>query len=129
MIQVLSDIIIPRKLINKYIFSRGENLIYSHKRKNSELEKLSEHLQEVADKCSYLASFFNSEDWGKLIGELHDLGKNTKAFQDRLLREGPKVDHSTIGAQVVFERLKYIPAFCIAGHHSGLMNGGSFESL
>jgi len=99
-------------------------LVYSHKNQNNELEELSTHLEEVAKMCSYFADSFDSSDWGKLIGELHDLGKNTEAFQHRLLNNGPKVDHSTIGAQIAL-KYKYIPAYCIAGHHTGLMNGGS----
>ena len=67
------------------------------------------------------------DDIGRAAGLLHDLGKYTKEFQDRLAGDITRVDHSTAGAKVAIERygnmLGKMLAFCIAGHHAGLANG------
>ena len=55
---------------------------------------------------------------------LHDVGKYSDAFQLRL-KGGPKVDHSTAGAQEAWVRQHLHTAFAVAGHHSGLPDGGS----
>ena len=66
-------------------------------------------------------------DFGHAVGLLHDLGKYTQAFQNRLTGGRNRVDHSTAGAQVAIERygpsIGKMLAFCIAGHHAGLANG------
>ena len=63
---------------------------------------------------------------------LHDLGKYSEKFQARLTG-GRRVDHSTAGAKVAMERygspLGKMLAFCIAGHHTGLANGVSGDSI
>lgn len=60
-------------------------------------------------------------DDGELIGLLHDLGKCTDGFQNRLLRDGPRVDHATAGAVACSKYYgRFEDAACIAGHHSGL---------
>ena len=89
------------------------------------------------------------ETQGELIGLLHDLGKYSEQFQNYLKSAvglinqdedefvdarglKGKVDHSTAGAQLVWEELYkqakigpmagQILALCIASHHSGLID-------
>jgi len=71
---------------------------------------LDEHLREVGRLASEMAVGFKSEDWAKLAGLWHDLGKYRPAFQGYIKKEsgydpdahieqsGGKVDHSTAGA-------------------------------
>ena len=81
---------------------------------------------------------------GAMIGLLHDLGKYSNAFQQYLRRvslsedtetpdsERGKIDHSTAGAQTIWQNLKprgpmervagEILAICVASHHSGLID-------
>ena len=64
---------------------------------------------------------------GKVAGLLHDLGKYSKEFQDRLETGRGRVNHSTTGAKKATDRygrpLGKMLAFRIAGHHPGLANG------
>lgn len=100
------------------------NKIYAHLNDNGDLEELKTHLDEVANLCANFAKCFDSKELGFLIGSLHDLGKCTIGFQKRLLCNGPKVDHSTHGAKQLMGTF-LIGSYCIAGHHSGIPDGGS----
>lgn len=87
-------------------------------------QTVEEHLKGTAELAGQFAAVFGAEDQGKLAGELHDIGKYSAAFQCRLLQNGPRVDHSTAGAKEAIA-LNQIPvAFAVAGHHSGLPDGG-----
>lgn len=86
-------------------------------------QALIEHLNGTSALCSEFAKRFTMEEIGKLLGLYHDVGKYSIGFQKRIQQNGPKVDHSTAGAQLLGKY--FVPfAFCIAGHHSGLMNLG-----
>lgn len=90
-------------------------------------ESVCGHLSEVAEMAASFAAPFGASEWAYAAGLLHDIGKYSPEFQDRILRDGPKVDHSTAGALVIDEDLHLRPlAYCVAGHHSGLPNGGSW---
>ncbi len=110
---------------------------------------LRDHLLGVAEKAKNLAVKINLAPQGELIGLLHDLGKYSDAFQTYLKSAvglinqdedefvdasglKGKVDHSTAGAQLVWEELSkqgviggiagQFLALCIASHHSGLID-------
>ncbi len=92
----------------------------------SDWQRLSEHLQQVAALAGQFAAAFGAAELGHCAGLLHDLGKYTDAFQRRLRGSAEKVDHSTWGARVALARypsLGYLLAYGIAGHHAGLANG------
>ena len=112
-------------------------------------QSLEEHLLGVAEIAKKLASKIGLEPQGELIGLLHDLGKYSNEFQyylksavglinqdkdefvDAQGLKG-KVDHSTAGAQLVWEELSkhgqlgqvvgQMLSLCIASHHSGLID-------
>ena len=72
------------------------------------------------------ATAFGGEALATVSGHLHDVGKYTQPFQARLCGDPRKVDHSTWGARIAFERLGVMGqllAYGIAGHHAGLANG------
>tara|TARA_R110000772_G_scaffold58393_1_gene132117 strand:- start:34373 stop:36856 length:2484 start_codon:yes stop_codon:yes gene_type:complete len=124
----------------------------AHKReKSSEVQALDAHLSEVGALASSFAQKIGISDAGLVLGLLHDFGKYSKAFQDYLNsavgRIKPdedefvdakalkgKIDHSTAGAQYIWNQLQTIGAagqgelvaqilsLCIASHHSGLIN-------
>ncbi len=116
---------------------------YAHSlpgRDKTEWEPLPVHLQQVADLAERFASAFGAAAWGRIAGLWHDLGKYSEAFQRYLCNSSysygedaevaGKVDHSTAGAQhakrVLTSLLDWrLLAYCIAGHHSGLLDSGS----
>lgn len=82
-----------------------------------------EHLEGTAERCQRFSAAFGAEELGRLTGLAHDIGKYSAAFQERL-RGGDKVDHATAGAFECFKRRQLYAAFCVAGHHGGLPDGG-----
>lgn len=88
------------------------------------VQTITEHLQGTATLCGRFASVFGAEQAGYYTGLLHDIGKFSNAFQRRL-KGGPKVDHSTAGAKEAFQHGQPCTAFAVAGHHSGLPDGGT----
>ena len=122
----------------------------AHYRKHDEtFQSLEEHLLGVAKMAESFASKIGLKKQGELIGLLHDLGKYSSEFQTYLKSavgminpdeddfmdargHRGKVDHSTAGAQFVWEELSrrgrmgqvvgQILALCIASHHSGLID-------
>ncbi|RYG97553.1 MAG: CRISPR-associated endonuclease Cas3'', partial [Alphaproteobacteria bacterium] len=110
----------------------------------SKCEKLAAnhgHLNKVAFwTARFAAEMFSPEstesksawDWGYLAGLWHDLGKYSPEFQGKLKGERIQIEHTGAGAALAKEQ---IPAwwetlgFVIAGHHSGLTNRRTKDSL
>ncbi len=106
----------------------------------SEWQHLNEHLENVARSAAIFAETFNAQSWALLLGENHDLGKGTNAWQAFLRRANNISDefsefydghptHAFGGAQWLYRHSKEagkLLAYCLAGHHAGLpdWNGG-----
>lgn len=113
------------------------------------VQSLHSHLVGVSNLAKSFAQKIGLQDAGELIGALHDLGKYSKEFQDYLRSAvglldvdaddyvdakglKGKVDHSTAGAQYIWEKLAgegpqqrvaaQVLALCVASHHSGLID-------
>lgn len=97
--------------------------------KDGGMQTIEDHLTGTAVLARKFASSFYAGEYGYCIGMLHDAGKYSKEFQNHILRGGPRVDHSTAGAQAILHATKtgigLIMAYCAAGHHAGLPDGGS----
>lgn len=97
--------------------------------KNLEEEQtLKEHLQGTAKLAGDFAAEFSKEEWGYCCGMLHDIGKYSMEFQNKIINElDVMVDHATAGAKVCWEKGGYYPilSYCIAGHHAGLPDFGN----
>lgn len=105
---------------------------------------LDDHLRETARRAADHAAGFRGQEWARLAGLWHDLGKYRPGFQ-RYLRaatgtaaenahiEGGagRVSHSTAGALLACERFGAagrVLAYLIASHHAGLYDWNSDES-
>jgi len=86
---------------------------------------LKNHLNNTAYLAARFAKAFSSEEWGRLAGLWHDLGKYQQEFQDKLKGLAVSVEHSGAGAALAVSKSRSIGmalAFAIAGHHAGLTN-------
>jgi len=114
-------------------------MFYAHSLENQPPKRwqpLEEHLDQVAQLAGEFADPFGGEEWARLAGLWHDLGKGTLPWQAFLRRANKIVDefaefyeghptHAAIGAQQLYEHSKEagkLLAYCIAGHHGGLPN-------
>lgn len=103
---------------------------FAHASGSSDLSSwhlLSEHLRETGRRAAASLESVGAAELARTAGLLHDLGKYSQRFQERLAGDPQRVDHSTAGAKIAVERygpvLGSVLAFCIAGHHAGLANG------
>lgn len=89
-------------------------------------ESVLTHLKEVACLAEDFAKPFGASGWAYAVGLAHDIGKYSQEFQNRILKNGPRVDHSTAGALLLNDELRLtLLAYCAAGHHGGLPDAGS----
>ncbi|KIX11182.1 CRISPR-associated helicase/endonuclease Cas3 [Dethiosulfatarculus sandiegensis] len=95
-------------------------------------QTLQDHLTGVAGLAAGFAGKFDAAEWGCAAGLQHDQGKGSLAYQKRL-QGGPKVDHSTAGAQQAMDLFGpdegRLLAYAICGHHGGMPDGISAESV
>lgn len=100
-----------------------------------QIQTVKEHAVGTAGLSESFASVFGAAVWGKQNGWWHDMGKYTKDSFQPYIRSASgmtaeqkvvnKPDHSSAGAMLAKEKLPgyYQPlAYCIAGHHSGLLD-------
>ncbi len=123
-------------------------LIAHIREKDGATQSLTAHLNGVSKLSRQFAEKIQLQEAGELIGKLHDFGKASQQFQnylrsatgllnpdadeyvDYLAKKG-KIDHSTAGAQVIYQYLSaskegliaaQILALSVASHHSGLID-------
>lgn len=91
-------------------------------------QPLREHLCAVAALAEQFSQQIRPDDLDfaravRAAGLLHDYGKYTREFQERIrgVRKG-RAPHSIHGASLAFERQAVECALAIAGHHAGLPN-------
>ena len=105
---------------------------YAHVRENAngnkEYQTVAQHLAGTAELCRGFAATFGAEADGELAGLTHDIGKCTEEFQNRLLNDGPIVDHATAGAMACAVRGNPYVSACVAGHHGGLPDFGNMKT-
>lgn len=115
-----------------------ENMIISHLYQLNNgcwvVQSNDDHCNGVAELASQFADKFGMGNWGKMLGLLHDRGKESVDFQKHIkftsgydISERPIGDtsHSIIGAKVidrVYRDNMCLLSNAIAGHHRGLYN-------
>lgn len=97
------------------------------------------HQQGVAALAEHFAEAFGMGEWGKVLGLLHDVGKEKHAFQQHIMKESgyqPEItvegdyNHSYVGGLVVqklFPQATPILSNIIMGHHRGLYDDGDWK--
>ncbi|MBQ5332769.1 MAG: CRISPR-associated endonuclease Cas3'', partial [Oscillospiraceae bacterium] len=102
--------------------------ILAHIGDDGRIQTLEEHLNGVA----VLAKDFavpELKSAAEYLGRIHDIGKCRPNFQRRLQGDTIRCEHACCGAKEIIRgneknALAYLLAYCAAGHHSGLQNGG-----
>lgn len=92
-----------------------------------EIQTVKEHNEHTAELCREY-SIPACRDFMYVIGLYHDIGKYQKSFQRRIRGENLHIEHSICGALAAREKyrgaLGILMGYCIAGHHSGIPDGG-----
>lgn len=98
----------------------------AHRNDKGEEQSLKQHLEESASLCGKFAESFGAYEWGYCCGLLHDIGKYSLKFQKRIHGSEERVDHSTAGAKLCWDKkgMYQFLSYCIAGHHAGLPDTG-----
>ncbi len=112
-------------------------MFYAHSAEQKERwEPLHEHLRLVGDRAAQYAAAFDAQEEARVAGLLHDLGKYSERFTQRL--ENPRrvrgLDHWSPGAWTALTHLKengLAVALAIQAHHIGLhrADDDSFRAL
>lgn len=95
---------------------------------NNTVQSVKEHCLSTAE----LAEQYCIDELKSVVyamGILHDVGKYQSSFQQKITTDkNIRVEHSTCGAVAAKERysnaLLLVMQYCIAGHHSGIPDGG-----
>ncbi len=95
-------------------------------------QTVKEHLTNVAESAAE-SSVELLKNMAYTVGIAHDIGKYADAFQDRLNGSSIRYEHSSCGAIEIGEaarsgmekEMAYMLQYCIAGHHTGLPDGGT----
>lgn len=106
--------------MEKYIAHRNEF--------TGSIQTVKVHCENTAELCRKF-SIPELKDFLFVIGLLHDVGKFQESFLKRINGENIRVEHSTCGALAARENYTIEPMalmmeYCIAGHHSGIPDGG-----
>ncbi len=102
------------------------------------VQSIQDHVFGVAKLAQKFAEVFGMGDYAYECGLAHDIGKYSAGFQKHIWDGAPRVDHSTAGAREIQACYSHtsadeqrspggtgvFAAYCIAGHHAGLQNGG-----
>lgn len=106
-------------------------MLLAHKDGDRE-QSIAEHLNKTADRAEKNA-VPSMKSLARCIAIYHDIGKFAEEFQRRLYDTRVRFEHSICGA-IELDRLALTEMdkmmtpmleYCIAGHHSGLPNGGT----
>ncbi len=117
-------------------------MFIAHIREDGTKQSVREHLENVSLLCAEACEKISLENLGRLIGLLHDMGKETEEFKSYIIysflhpedkSQRGTVDHSTAGAKFIYktyyrsknpyEKLTaQIICLVICSHHGGLID-------
>lgn len=96
----------------------------AHIAEDGRVQTVQQHLEGVAQLARQFGGAFGAGELAYQCGLVHDIGKYTAGFQRRIWENGPIVDHATAGAREIARQNGALAAYCVAGHHGGLPDGG-----
>lgn len=120
------------------------SIIISHIKQGSwDKQSNEDHQKGVANLASKFAGEFGMAEWGRVLGLLHDKGKEQKTFQQHIQKESGyapdiKVEgdysHAYVGALIAKELFNNPPYYqfidnILMGHHRGLYDHGDKEEI
>lgn len=118
------------------------NITISHVRQTDmAIQTNEEHQKGVAQKAESFADKFDMGEWGRILGLLHDKGKEKKAFQQHIIRNSGldnsvRVDgdysHAYVGAIIarqLFPKFHLLIDNALMGHHRGLYDDGEMKEV
>lgn len=100
-----------------------------------------EHQEGVSLMASKFAADFGMAEWSRVLGLLHDKGKEKKAFQQHILKESGKAPlikvegdyrHAYVGAIIakqLFPKYHMLMDNALMGHHRGLYDDGDMKEI
>lgn len=118
-----------------------ERIISHIRNDNGSIQSNEDHQLGVSLMASQFASIFGMTEWGRVLGLLHDKGKEKKAFQQHILRESGKdpfikvegdYRHAYVGAliaKVLFPQYHLLMDNALMGHHRGLYDDGDMKEI
>lgn len=119
-----------------------ENTIISHVRQSDmAIQSNDEHQHGVVELASKFAGEFGMAEWGRVMGLLHDKGKEKRAFQQHIMKESgldrqTSVDgdyrHAYVGALIakkLFPKFHLLMDNALMGHHRGMYDDGDCKEI
>jgi CRISPR-associated endonuclease/helicase Cas3 len=103
------------------------------------LQSNEDHSEGVANLAEQFATEFGFGEWGRVLGLLHDKGKEQKDFQTYIqvvskykpeLQSNVHPQHAYVGALIakkLFPKIYPLLSYEILGHHAGLCDFDAFE--
>lgn len=127
---------------NKEYTRKEKEVVISHVRQfDMEIQSNEEHQQGVAEKAKVFAAEFGMGEWGRVLGLLHDKGKEKKAFQQHIMKDSGKDPtvrvegdycHAYVGALLArnqYSNVASLLAYPIVGHHAGLYDYSDYDDV
>ena len=121
-----------------------ENTVISHIKQQDGrwiIQSNKAHQQGVAELAARFASDFGMSEWGRVLGLLHDVGKEKTAFQNHIKKESgydttvsvlDDSSHAFVGGLVCqqqFPKMAPMLANILMGHHRGLYDNGVWTEM
>lgn len=111
-------------------------MIISHINKQGVIQTNEDHQRGVSELASRFASGFGMSEWGKVLGLLHDKGKERYAFQEYIKNPEKEANsehsHAYVGGMVarhLFPLQSLLLTNPIMGHHRGLYDDDEMRSV
>jgi CRISPR-associated endonuclease/helicase Cas3 len=117
------------------------HIFLDEKSKEWHIQSNDEHQRGVARLAEKFGSVFGFGEVCRVIGELHDKGKEQEEFQrhiklksgyDMTIKHDSHPEHAYVGALLankIFPYIGYISGLIISSHHTGLKNIGDYNNI